>query len=79
MTDSNPHSCYTFTVFKTANYSFRTLLVVVPQGFEPRLSGPKPLVLRVTLGDSVEQVTRLELASPVWKTGALTIVLYLLM
>ena len=24
MTDSNPHGCYTFTVFKTANYSFRT-------------------------------------------------------
>ena len=49
VTDSNPHSCNTFTVFKTANYSFRTLLIVTSQGLEPQLFGPKPNVLTITL------------------------------
>lgn len=53
VTDSNPHGCYTFTVFKTANYSFRTLLILsdAPEGIEPSSREPKSrIIIRYTTG-----------------------------
>ena len=47
-------------------------------GFEPIQTEPKSVVLPLHQVAMGEQIVRLELTSPVWKTGALTVVLYLL-